>query len=82
MWRAYQRHRAPLIADAGRHLQRLAQALEQRHGTLPAVVSARTGLPGRRMVRAIVPGARAPQALATQRDPRGQERAETSARAL
>jgi len=79
VWRASQRHRSTLIEDAGRHLQRLAKALAQRHVKLTAVVSALTGLS---MVRALVPGARAPQALARWRDRRCQARAETSARAL
>jgi hypothetical protein len=82
VWRSSQRHRTNLIEDAGRPLQRSAKALEQRHVTLTAGVSARTGLTGRRMVRAIVPGERDPQAWATWRDHRGQARAGTIARAL
>ncbi len=82
VWRASQRPRATLRADAGRHVQRLAQALEQRHVTRPAGGSDRTGRPGRRLVRAIVPGARAPQAWATRRAPRCKARAETMAPAL
>jgi len=82
VWRAYQRHRATLSEDAGRHLQRLEKALEQMHVTLPDVVSDLAGLTGMRMVRAIVQGERDPKALATLRDHRGKERAETIARAL
>jgi transposase len=82
VWRSSQRHRATLIEDAGRHLQRIEKALEQMNVKLPEVVSDLTGLTGMRLVRAIVRGERAPQALATLRDPRCKESAETIARAL
>jgi hypothetical protein len=82
VWRASPRHRAPCIADAGRPLQRLETAREHRHGTLPEGVRARTGGTGMRRIRAIVGGARAPQAWARLRAHRGQERAAPRARAL
>jgi hypothetical protein len=82
VWRASQRHRAPLIEDAGRHLQRLEQAREQMHGKLPAVVSVITGLTGMRLIRAIVRGERDATALAALHDHRCQESAATIARAL
>lgn len=82
VWRAYQRHRATLIEDAGRHLQRIEKALEPMHVTLPEVVSDLTGLTGMRMVRAIVQGERDPKEWAMLRDHRCKERAETIARAL
>jgi len=82
VWRASPRHRATLREDAGRHLQRIATARAPRHVTRPAVVSARPGLTGMRMVRAIVQGARAPKEWATRRDHRCKERAATIARAL
>jgi len=82
VWRASQRHRASLIEDAGRHLQRMEQALEQMHVKLPAVVSDLTGLTGMRILRAIVQGERDPHALARFRDHRCKESAETIARAL
>jgi transposase len=82
VWRSSQRHRANLIEDAGRHMQWLAKALEQMHVKLPAVVSDRTGMTGMSILRAIVRGERAPQALATLRDRRCQESAATIARAL
>lgn len=44
VWRSYQRHRANLIADAGRHLQRMHKALEQMNVKLPEVVSDLTGV--------------------------------------
>jgi transposase len=82
VWRSYQRHRATLIEDAGRHLQRIEKALEQMNVKLPEVVSDLTGLTGMRIVRAIVRGERDPKALATLRDHRCKESAETIARAL
>ena len=39
VWRSYQRHRANLIDDAARHLQRLQKALEQMNVKLTEVVS-------------------------------------------
>jgi transposase len=82
VWRAYQRHRATLIEDAGRHLQRSEKALEQMHVKLPEVVSDLTGLTGMSIIRAIVQGERDPKALAQLRDHRCKESAETIARAL
>jgi transposase len=82
VWRAYQRHRTTFIEDAGRHLQRLEQALEQMHVKLPAVVSDLTGVTGMPILRAIVRGERAPKELATLRDHRCKERAATIAQAL
>lgn len=82
VWRASQRHRATLIEDAGRHLQRMGKALEQMNVKLPEVVSDLTGLTGMSILRAIVRGERDPQALAQFRDHRCKERAATIARAL
>ena len=73
VWRAYQRHRATLIEDAGRHLQRMEKALEQMNVKLPEVVSDITGLTGMSIIRAIVRGERDAQALATLRDHRCKE---------
>ena len=81
VWRSYQWHRASLIEAAGRHVQRIAKALEQMNGKLPEVVSEITGLTGMGIIRAIVRGERAPQALATLRDRRCKASAATSARA-
>lgn len=82
VWRAYQRHRATLIEDAGRHLQRMEKALEQMNVKLPEVVSDITGLTGMSIIRAIVRGERDAQALVTLRDRRCKESAATIARAL
>ena len=77
VWRAYQRHRATFIEDAGRHLQRMEQALEQRNGKLPEVVSDITGVTGMRIIRAIVGGERDPKALGSApRSPLHRERGE------
>ena len=82
VWRSYQRHRASLIEDAGRHLQRIEKALEQMNVKLPAVVSDITGVTGMGILRAIVRGERDPQALAKLRDRRCKESVATIARAL
>jgi transposase len=82
VWRAYQRHRANLIEDAGRHLQRIAKALEQMNVQLSEVVSDITGLTGMSIIRAIVRGERDPRELAKLRDRRCMESAATIARAL
>jgi transposase len=82
VWRAYQRHRATLIEDAGRHLQRIEKALEQMNVKLPEVVSDITGVTGMGIVRAIVRGERDPHALAKLRDHRCKASAETITRAL
>jgi transposase len=70
VWRAYQRHRATLIEDAGRHLQRIEKALEQMNVKLSEVVSDITGVTGMGIVRAIVRGERDPKTLAKLRDHR------------
>jgi transposase len=82
VWRSYQRHRANLIEDASRHMQRIEKALEQMNVKLPAVVSDITGMTGMSILRAIVRGERDPQALAKLRDRRCKESAATIARAL
>jgi transposase len=82
VWRAYQRHRAPLIEDAGRPLQRREQAREQMHVKLPAVVSDLTGLTGMSISRASVRGERDAKALAPLRDHCGKASAATITRAL
>ena len=82
VWRAYQRHRAALIEDAGRHLQRIEKALEQMHVKLPAVVSDITGVTGMGIVRAIVRGERDPKSLARLRDHRCKASEAVIARAL
>jgi transposase len=82
VWRAYQRHRATLIEDAGRHLQRIEKALEQMNVKLPEVVSDLTGVTGMSILRAIVQGERDPKVLARLRDHRCKENAATIAPAL
>jgi transposase len=82
IWRSSQRHRAHLIEDAGRHLQRIAKALEQMNVKLPEVVSDRTGVTGMGIIRAIVRGERDPQAFAKLRDHRWKASVATIARAL
>ena len=82
VWRAYQRHRATLIEDAGRHLQRMEKALEQMNVKLSDVVSDITGVTGMGIVRAIVRGERDPKVLAKLRDHRCKASVETIRQAL
>src|SRR5262249_30879785 len=82
VWRSCQRHRATLTEDAGRQLHRLENALEEMNGKRPEVVSDLTGVTGMSIIRAIIRGERDAKALATLRDHRCKESAETIARAL
>lgn len=82
VWRSYQRHRATLIEDAARHIQRLQKALELMNVKLTEVVSDVTGLTGMSIIRAIVAGQRDPQELAQLRDRRCKESVATIRRAL
>jgi transposase len=82
VWRSYQRHRANLIDDAARHLQRLQKALEQMNVKLTEVVSDVAGVTGTAIVKAILLGERDPLKLAKLRDPRCRHSEETIARAL
>jgi transposase len=82
IWRSYQRHRASLIDDAGRHLQRIEKALEQMNVKLTEVVSDIAGLTGMSIIRAIVGGQRDPLELAKLRDCRCKESEATIAQAL
>jgi transposase len=68
--RAYQRHRDTVVQNAATAVQRMQKALVQMNLQLPLVVSDITGATGLRILRAIVAGERAPQALAQHRDPR------------
>ena len=82
VWRCYQRHRANLIEDAARHLQRLQKALELMNVKLTEVVSDITGLTGMSIIRAIVAGQRDPKELAQLRDRRCKESVATIRQAL
>jgi transposase len=70
--RAIVRHRARLIEDAGRFIQRMQKALHEMNIKLDRVVSDITGHTGMKIVRAIVAGERDAQALARHRDKRCQ----------
>jgi transposase len=80
--RSSQRHRANLIEDAGRHIQRLQKALEQMNVKLPEVVSDVTGVTGMSIIKAILAGERDPRRLAKRRDRRCKEDEATIAQAL
>lgn len=82
VWRGYQRHRQSLLADAGRHVQRMQKALEQMNVKLTEVVSDVTGQTGLAILKAIVAGERDPARLAALRDWRCRESEATIAKAL
>jgi transposase len=80
--RSYLRQRAMLIRGAARHIQHMQKALQQMNVLLHHVVSDITGLPGLRIIRAIVAGERDPQVLAAHRDPRCKSSVEVIAKSL
>jgi transposase len=82
VWRSYQRHRANLIEDAARHLQRMEKALEQINVKLTEVVSDITGLTAMAIIKAILAGERDPRKLAALRDRRCKQSEQTIALAL
>jgi transposase len=82
VWRGYQRHRHGLLADAGRHVQRMQKALELMNVKLTEVVSDITGQTGLAILQAIVAGERDPAKLAALRDWRCKESQATLAAAL
>jgi transposase len=82
VWRSYQRHRATLVGDAARHIQRMQKALEQMNVKLTEVVSDVTGQTGLSIIRAIIRGERDPAKLAASRDWRCKQTEATIALAL
>jgi transposase len=81
-WRSYQRHRANLVEDAARHIQRMQKALELMNVKLTEVVSDITGLTGMSIIQAIVAGEREAHTLAQLRDCRCKESVATIRQAL
>lgn len=80
--RAYLRQRERLVQYAASHIQHLQKALMQMNLQLQHVVSDVTGMTGMGIIRAIVAGERAPEALAKHRDNRCKASAETLREAL
>jgi transposase len=66
--RAYLRQRGNLIRQASRHVQHMQKALEQMNLKLTEILSDITGVTGRAILQAILPGTRAPEKLARYRD--------------
>jgi len=62
------RHRASLVADAGKQTQRMQKALAQMNILIHHVLSDLTGVSGMRILTAIVAGERDPEKLAALRD--------------
>ena len=80
--RAYLRHRERMVDYAAAHIQHMQKALMQMNVQLHHVVSDITGVTGMRIIRAIVSGTQAPDALAEFRDVRCAASEETIREAL
>ena len=80
--RAYLRHRERLVDYAASHIQHMQKALMQMNVQLHHVVTDITGVTGMRIIRAIVAGTQAPDALAEFRDARCAASEETIREAL
>jgi transposase len=80
--RAYLRHRERLVDYAAAHIQHMQKALMQMNVQLHHVVTDITGVTGMRIIRAIVAGTQAPDALAEFRDARCAASSETIREAL
>jgi transposase len=80
--RAYLRLRERLIEYAAAHIQHMQKALMQMNVQLHHAVTDITGVTGMRIIRAIVAGERAPEALAAHRDVRCAASEETLRAAL
>ncbi len=80
--RAYMRQRDRWVADAGRSVQHMQQALELMNVKLTEVVSNVTGVTGMAIIEGILAGERAPERLSAHRDGRCRRSREEIARAL
>jgi transposase len=80
--RALWRHRARLVVEAGKLLQRMQKVLVEMNVHLHLAVSDIAGTTGMRILRAIVQGQRDPAELARLRDPRCKRSEAEIARAL
>jgi transposase len=80
--RAYMRQRDRWVADAGRAIQHMQQALELMNVKLTEVVSNITGVTGMAIIDSILAGERDPERLSAHRDGRCRRSREEIARAL
>lgn len=80
--RSYLRQRAMLVRSAASHIQHMQKALSQMNLQLHNVISDITGVTGLKIIRAIVAGQRDRQMLASMRDPKCKNSAETIAKSL
>jgi transposase len=80
--RGYIRHKASLVGESSRHIQRMQKALEQMNVQLHKVVTDITGTTGMAIIRAIVSGERDPKKLASLRNYRCKQSRETIESAL
>ena len=69
-FRTIMRHRAALIEDASKHIQRMQKALDQMNVQVHRVLSDLTGVSGMAILDAILDGERDPHRLAALRDGR------------
>jgi transposase len=70
MMRTYWRQRNDLVQSAGRHIQRMQEALTQLNIQLANVLSDVSGVTGQAIIKAILGGERDPHKLAAFRNPR------------
>ena len=82
MLRAYMRQRERWVADAGRAIQHMQQALELMNVKLTEVVRDITGATGMAIIDSILAGERSPKALSAHRHPRCKRSEAEIARAL
>src|SRR6202161_4291437 len=80
--RTYWRQRNDLVQSAGRHIQRIQKALTQMNLQLANVLADVRGMPGQKIIKAILAGERDPHKLAAFRDPRVKASEEQIARSL
>src|SRR5262249_61436426 len=80
--RYWGRQRANHVRLSGQHIQRMQKALELMNLKLTKVLGDVTGVPGLKIIRAIVRGVRNPQGLAKLRDRRCKHTAAEIAEAL
>ncbi len=80
--RGFMRHKASLVEESSRRIQRMQKAMEQMNFQLHKVVSDITGTTGLAIISAVVSGERDPKKLAALRDYRCRRSEETIAKAL
>lgn len=80
--RGYMRQREMLVQTSAMHIQHMQKALQQMNLLLHNVVTDITGVTGMKILKAIIAGERNPKVLASHRDRRCQNSAQTIAKSL